>query len=91
MAYAGAVNSTDGATGSLNESVMGASYDFGVVKAGVSYGENHNDTNTKTVTLSKSIIDIDFTLSYIKAEKDTTSSLLNKDREYVTLSASKTF
>ena len=70
---------------------INASYDFGVVKAGISYGENHNDTNTTTVTLSKSIIDIDFTLSYINAEKDTTSSNLDKNREYVTLSASKTF
>ena len=70
---------------------VNASYDFGVVKAGISYGEFHNDTNTTTVTLSKSIYNVDFTLAYINAEKDTTSSSISKDREYVTLSASKTF
>jgi uncharacterized protein (TIGR02001 family) len=68
-----------------------ATYNFGPVQALVSYGVLENDTNTTTVSLSKDLAGIGFTLSYINAEKDGSLSNLNKDREYVTLSAKKVF
>jgi hypothetical protein len=44
------------------------------------------------VSLSKEFAGIGFTLSYIDAQKeDATLSQLNKNRDYVTLSAKKTF
>ena len=57
----------------------------------VSYGVLENDTNTTTVSLSKELVGIGFTLSYISAERDGSLSNLYKDKEYVTLSAKKVF
>jgi len=69
-----------------------ATYDFGVVQSLISYGVFDNDTKTTTVSLSKELAGIGFTLSYINAEKDDANlSQLNKNRDYVTLSAKKTF
>jgi uncharacterized protein (TIGR02001 family) len=71
---------------------VNATYDFGVVQSSVSYGIFDNDTQTTTVSLSKEFAGIGFTLSYIDAQKeDATLSQLNKNRDYVTLSAKKTF
>ncbi len=42
---------------------------------GVAYGENKNDTDVTTVTLSKSLFDINFVaVSYINAERASTAS-----------------
>jgi uncharacterized protein (TIGR02001 family) len=69
-----------------------ASYDFGVIKASIAYGESNNDTDVTTVTLSKTFLDLDFGLSYIDAKKaNSNTSTLNKDREYLVINASKTF
>ena len=58
----------------------------------ISYGVFDNDTNITTVSLSKELAGVGFTLSYINAEKeDANLSQLNKNRDYVTLSAKKTF
>jgi hypothetical protein len=58
----------------------------------VSYGLYEDESETITVSASKEIAGIGFTLSYIDAQKDgTNGALLNKDREYVTLSAKKVF
>jgi uncharacterized protein (TIGR02001 family) len=71
---------------------INASYNFGPAQGLVSYGVYENETNTTTVSVSKEIIGVAFTLSYINAERDSTSSVaLNKDRDYVTLSAKKVF
>jgi len=69
-----------------------ATYDFGAVQSQIIYGVLDNDTKTTTVSLSKELAGVGFTLSYINAQKDhATVSNLNKDRDYVTLSAKKIF
>ena len=69
-----------------------ATYNFGPVQGLVSYGLYEHESETITVSASKEIAGIGFTLSYIDAQKDgTNGALLNKDREYVTLSAKKVF
>lgn len=81
-------------TKTLDESYyeVNATYNFGPVQGLVSYGVFENDTNTTTVSLSKEVFGVGFTLSYIDAERENVSlSNLNKDREYVTLSAKKVF
>ena len=71
---------------------VNATYDFGPVQSFVSYGVFDNDTKTTTISLSKELIGVGFTLSYINAEKeDANLSALNKNRDYVTLSAKKVF
>ena len=60
----------------------------------VSYGVFDNDTNITTISLSKELVGVGFTLSYINAQQENSvdkGSQLNKDREYVTLSAKKVF
>ena len=70
---------------------VNATYNFGPAQGLISYGELANDTKTTTVALSKELVGVGFTLSYISAEKDGTGSYIGKDREYVTLSAKKVF
>ena len=70
---------------------VNATYNFGPVQGLISYGELANDTKTTTVALSKELVGVGFTLSYISAEKDGTGSFIHRDREYVTLSAKKVF
>ena len=71
---------------------INATYNFGPAQGLVSYGVFESETKTTTVSVSKEIIGIGFTLSYINAEKDdNTLSALNKNRDYVTLSAKKVF
>jgi len=61
------------------------------VQSFISYGELANDTKTTTLALSKELVGVGFTLSYINAERDGTASYIHRDREYVTLSAKKVF
>ena len=70
---------------------VNATYNFGPVQSFISYGELANDTKTTTLALSKELVGVGFTLSYISAEKDGTGSYIHRDREYVTLSAKKVF
>ena len=73
---------------------VNATYDFGPVQSLVSYGVFDNDTNITTVSLSKELVGVGFTLSYINAQQENTVALgsqLNKDRDYITLSAKKVF
>jgi uncharacterized protein (TIGR02001 family) len=73
---------------------VNATYDFGPVQSLVSYGVFDNDTNITTVSLSKELVGVGFTLSYINAQQENSTTLgsqLNKDRDYVTLSAKKVF
>jgi len=70
---------------------INATYDAKFAVIGVAYGENKNNTDVTTVTLSKSLFDINFVAAYISAERASTASDIGKDREYLTLTASKTF
>jgi len=70
---------------------INASYDAKFAVIGVAYGENKNDTDVRTLTLSKSLFDINFVAAYVNAERASTASSIGKDREYLTLTASKTF
>jgi uncharacterized protein (TIGR02001 family) len=66
-------------------------YNFGPAQGLVSYGVWENETKITTVSVSKEIVGVGFTLSYISADKDGSVSSLYKDKEYVTLSAKKVF
>lgn len=70
---------------------VNATYNFGPVQGFASYGELANDTKTTTVALSKELLGVGFTLSYINAEKDGAGSFIHRDREYVTLALKKVF
>lgn len=88
----GGVKGSGNAKYDRNYYEVGATYDFGMLQGLVSYGVFDNDTNIKTISLSKELVGVNFTLSYIDAEREnTTLSQLNKNRDYITLSAKKTF
>jgi len=88
----GGVKSSSNQKNDRNYYEVNATYDFGVVQSLISYGVFDKDTKTTTVSLSKDLAGIGFTASYINAEKDDANlSQLNKNRDYVTLSAKKTF
>ncbi len=71
---------------------VNGTYNFGPVQGLVSYGVFEDETKTTTVSLSKELAGIGFTLSYIDAQKDgNVGTGLNKDREYLTLAAKKVF
>ena len=70
---------------------INATYNFGPAQGFISYGELANDTKTTTVAVSKELVGVGFTLSYINAERDGTASYIHRDREYVTLAAKKVF
>ena len=87
----GAKSGTNRASKSYQE--INATYDFGKFQSFVSYGEYKNNTDVTTVTISKSMFDLGFALSYIDADtKSKTSGLAPiKDKEFVVLNISKTF
>ena len=90
----GGVKATAGNKADRNYYEANATYNFGPVQSLVSYGVFDNDTNITTVSLSKELVGIGFTLSYINAQQENTVALgsqLDKDRDYITLSAKKTF
>jgi len=70
-----------------------ATYDFGPVQSLISYGKYKDITKTTTVTLSKSIADIGFALSYIngKTESTTNGYAPAIDHDFLALNISKTF
>ena len=70
---------------------VNATYNFGLAQGFISYGELANDTKTTTVAVSKELVGVGFTLSYINAERDGTGSFIHRDRDYVTLAAKKVF
>ena len=70
---------------------INATYDAKFAVIGVAYGENKNNTDVTTVTLSKSLFDINFVVAYINAQKASTASEIARDRDYLTLTVSKTF
>jgi len=70
---------------------VNAGYNFGPVQGFASYGVWDKETKTTTFSLSKELVGVGFTASYISADKEGSLSGLDKDRDYVTLSAKKTF
>ena len=71
---------------------INASYDAKFAVMGVSYGEFKSDVDVTTITLTKPIFDVNFVAAYVMADRaNSTSSSIGKDREYLTLTASKTF
>ena len=60
-----------------------------------SYGKYNKETDTITVTISKSMFDMNFAVSYIDADRDSNttsiSSKLNSDKNFVVANVSKTF
>jgi uncharacterized protein (TIGR02001 family) len=90
----GGVKATAGNKADRNYYEANATYNFGPVQSLVSYGVFDNDTNITTISLSKELVGVGFTLSYINAQQENSvakGSQLNKDREYITLSAKKVF
>ena len=90
------VDDTDGQKNSnskvdRNYYEVNAGYNFGPVQGFVSYGVWDKETKTTTLSLSKELAGIGFTASYISADKEGSLSGLDKDRDYVTLSAKKVF
>jgi len=87
----GAKSGTNSASKSYQE--INATYDFGNFQSFVSYGEYKNNTDVTTITISKTMFDLGFALSYIDADtKSKTSGLAPvKDKEFVVLNISKTF
>ena len=70
---------------------INATYDAKFAVIGVAYGENKNNTDVTTLNVSKSIFGINFVAAYVDAQRASTTSDIAKDREYLTLTASKTF
>ena len=68
-------------------------YNFPAFTLSASYGEYKNETDTTTVTLSKSLFDMNFAVSYLDVSKKTNSSAAttaNTDTEFF-FNVSKTF
>ena len=74
---------------------INATYDFGVVQSFVSLGEYKNNTEVTTITLSKSMFDLGFALSYVDSDTKSRNSANGiapiKDKEFAILNVSKTF
>jgi uncharacterized protein (TIGR02001 family) len=72
---------------------INATYDAKFAVLGISYGEFKEETDVTTFTVTKPIFDVNFVAAYVNADRANTSSstLGNKNREYLTLTASKTF
>jgi uncharacterized protein (TIGR02001 family) len=68
-------------------------YNFPAFTLSASYGEYKNETDTTTVTLSKSLFDMNFAVSYLdvsKKAKSTAATTANTDTEFF-FNVSKTF
>jgi len=87
----GAKSGTNSASKDYKE--VNATFDAGVFQSFVSIGKYKNNTDVKTITISKSLYELGFALSYIDADtKSKTSGLAPlKDREFIVLNISKTF
>ena len=80
---------TQGTTAAKSYQEVNATYDFGMFQSFISYGEYKNTTDVTTLTLSKSLFDLGFALSYIDSNKAGAGAV--KNREFAVLNVSKTF
>jgi uncharacterized protein (TIGR02001 family) len=90
----GQVNGTKKGNGKNYQEISG-SYNFPAFTVAASYGEYKNETDTTTLTISKSMFDLNFSASYIDAERvSTTTSAAttgNSNKEFFVVNVSKTF
>ena len=80
---------TQGTSAAKSYQEVNATYDFGMFQSFISYGEYKNTTDVTTLTLSKSLFDLGFALSYIDSNKAGAGAV--KNREFAVLNVSKTF
>ena len=90
----GQVSGTKKGNGKSYQEISG-SYNFPVFTVAASYGEYKSETDTTTITVSKSMFDLNFSASYIDADaKVATSSAAtrtNSNKEFFVVNVSKTF
>ena len=90
----GQVSGTKKGNGKNYQEVSG-SYNFPAFTVAASYGEYKNETDTTTLTISKSMFDLNFSASYIDADRvsRTTSAATttNSNKEFFVVNVSKTF
>jgi uncharacterized protein (TIGR02001 family) len=68
-----------------------AGYNFGPVQGFASYGVWDKETKTTTLSLSKELVGVGFTASYISADREGSLSGLDRNRDYAILTAKKVF
>ena len=76
-----------------NYQEISGTYDLGFATLAASYGEYKNETDTTTVTLSKSLFDLNFAVSYLDVSKKANSiaaTTANTDKQFF-FNVSKTF
>lgn len=90
----GQINGTKKGNGKNYQEVSGT-YNFPAFTVAASYGEYKSETDTTTITVSKSMFDLNFSASYIDADaKVATSSAAtrtNSNKEFFVVNVSKTF
>ena len=78
-----------------NYQEISGSYNFPAFTVAASYGDYKNETETTSITVSKSMFDLNFSVSYIEADaKVATSSAANRtnsNKEFWVFNISKTF
>jgi len=78
-----------------NYQEISGSYNFPAFTVAASYGEYKNETDTTTLTISKSMFDLNFSASYIDADRVSTSTsaanTTNSNKEFFVVNVSKTF
>jgi len=75
---------------------ISGSYNFPAFTVAASYGEYKDETETTTITASKSMFDLNFSASYINADvvnltKASAATRTNSNKEFYVVNVSKTF
>jgi len=74
---------------------ISGSFNFPAFSVATSYGKYENETNTTTLTISKSMFDLNFSASYIDADRDNNDTVAanktNSDKKFYVVNVSKTF
>ena len=91
----GAVNGTKRGNAKSYQEVSG-SYNFPAFTLAASYGEFKDETDTTTVTVSKSMFDLNFSASYIDSDaknlaQSSAANRTNSNKEFFVVNVSKTF
>jgi uncharacterized protein (TIGR02001 family) len=91
----GAVNGTKRGNAKSYQEVSG-SYNFPAFTLAASYGEFKDETDTTTITVSKSMFDLNFSASYIDSDaknlaQSNAANSTNSNKEFFVVNVSKTF
>ena len=91
----GAVRDTKRGNAKSYQEVSG-SYNFPAFTLAASYGEFKDETDTTTVTVSKSMFDLNFSASYIDSDaknlaQSSAANSTNSNKEFFVVNVSKTF